>query len=205
PTPRRRARCSRSAASSVSNSRDRASASTPSVRARSRRRCCRGSGARIRRPRGAGSFTYLPVALHDPERSWTRRSSSLATSRPLSTARRSSWTAASPLPTSLRNSLPLAGLVALAAAALAFLSSRVRDWVVMTDELQYAKLATHIGQTLSPVPTLRGQHVSIYSMLYPALISPFYGLLSAPHAFPAPPVANGFPSASASIPPHRLA
>jgi hypothetical protein len=85
------------------------------------------------------------------------------------------------------------------------LASRVRDWVVMTDELEYAKLATHIGQTLSPVPTLRGQHVSIYSMLYPALISPFYGLLSAPHAFRAAHVVNGILFASASIPAYLLA
>ena len=51
-------------------------------------------------------------------------------------------------------------LVGVAAAVLAFLASRIRDWGVMTDELQYAKLATHIGRTLSPLPTMRGMHVS---------------------------------------------
>src|SRR5829696_995610 len=44
-----------------------------------------------------------------------------------------------------RNTIALGTLVASAAVALAVLASRVRDWVVMTDELQYAKLASAIG------------------------------------------------------------
>ena len=83
----------------------------------------------------------------------------------------------------LRLNRSLIALVLVAAGALAILVSRVRDWIVMTDELQYAKLATHIGQTLSPLPSLRGVHVSSYAQVYPLLLAPFYGLLSAPTAF----------------------
>jgi hypothetical protein len=101
--------------------------------------------------------------------------------------------------------LPLASLCLLTAAALAVLASRVRDWLVMTDELQYAKLATHIGDTLSPLPTLRGVHVSAYAQLYPALVAPFFGTLSAPGAFHAAHWLNGVLFASASVPAYLLA
>ena len=101
--------------------------------------------------------------------------------------------------------MKLAGLFAIAAAALGVLATRVRDWVVMTDELQYAKLATHIGQTLSPLPTLRGAHVSSYAQLYPALLSPFYGTLAAPTAFGAAHVVNALLFASGAIPAYLLA
>ena len=94
--------------------------------------------------------------------------------------------------------------MAVAAAALVVLATRVRDWVVMTDELQYAKLATHIGQTLSPLPTLRGVHVSTYAQLYPALLAPFYGTLSDPSAFRAAHVLNAVLFASAAVPAYLL-
>jgi hypothetical protein len=107
--------------------------------------------------------------------------------------------------TFLRLNRSLIALVLLGAAALAALTLRVRDWVVMTDELQYAKLATHIGQTLSPIPTLRGVHVSSYAQVYPLLISPFYGTLSAPGAFRAAHLFNALLFASAAIPVYLLA
>src|SRR6059058_2622144 len=82
-------------------------------------------------------------------------------------ARWSTWL--SSLRTSLRNSRPLAAVFVPAAAVFGFLASRVRDWLVMTDELQYAKLATHISETLSPLPTVRGEHVGAFAQLYPAI------------------------------------
>jgi hypothetical protein len=109
------------------------------------------------------------------------------------------------VPAFLRLNGPLAALVLLAAAALADLAWRVRDWVVMTDELQYAKLATHIGETLSPLPTIRGAHFSAYAQLYPALIAPFYGTMSAPDAFRAAHLVNAVVFASAGIPAFLLA
>jgi hypothetical protein len=105
----------------------------------------------------------------------------------------------------LRLNRSLIALVLLGTGVLAALTLRVRDWVVMTDELQYAKLATHIGQTLSPLPTLRGVHVSSYAQVYPILLSPFYGLLSPPSAFRAAHVLNALLFASAAIPVYLLA
>jgi hypothetical protein len=101
--------------------------------------------------------------------------------------------------------IPLLALFAISAAVLGLLASRVRDWVVMTDELQYAKLATHIGETLSPLPTLRGMHYAAYAQLYPTLIAPFYGNMSSLGAFRAAHVANGVLFASVIFPVFLLA
>jgi hypothetical protein len=99
----------------------------------------------------------------------------------------------------------LVAVVLVAGVALADLAWRVRDWVVMTDELQYAKLATHIGETLSPLPTIRGAHFAAYAQLYPALIAPFYGTMSAPDAFRAAHIVNAVVFASAGVPAFLLA
>ena len=105
----------------------------------------------------------------------------------------------------LRLNRSLLALVLLGAGALAALTLRVRDWVVMTDELQYAKLATHIGETLSPLPVLRGVAVSSYAQVYPILLSPLYGAFSAPTAFRAAHVLNAVLFASAAVPVYLLA
>ena len=98
----------------------------------------------------------------------------------------------------------LGTLVAGAAVTLAFLASRVRDWFVMTDELQYAKLALSIADgTL--LPTLRGERVSAYAPLYPLLLAPLYALLDAPSAFHAAHLLNGALYGSAAIPVYLLA
>lgn len=83
-------------------------------------------------------------------------------------------------------------------------SGRIRDWSVMTDELQYAKLATAIADSYSPVPTLHETSVSILNQLYPLLIAPLYGLLSPPSAFRAAHVWNAVVMASAVIPAYLL-
>ena len=100
---------------------------------------------------------------------------------------------------------PLFALFGVSAAVLASLASRVGDWVVMTDELQYAKLATNIGETLSPLPTLRGAHYATSAQLYPTLIAPFYGNMSALDAFRAAHVENGILFASVVFPVFVLA
>jgi hypothetical protein len=84
-------------------------------------------------------------------------------------------------------------------------SGRIRDWSVMTDELLYAKLATSIGNTFSPLPTVHDTTVEVYNQLYPLLLAPFYGTLSAPDAFRAAHVLNAFVMASAAFPAYLLA
>ena len=83
-------------------------------------------------------------------------------------------------------------------------TGRIRDWSVMTDELQYAKLATAIGETGSPLPSIHDTAVSVSNQLYPLLIAPFYGALSPPSAFRASHVLNAFVMASAVFPAYLL-
>lgn len=99
--------------------------------------------------------------------------------------------------------LGVGGVVAVAAGALGLLATRVRDWVVMTDELQYAKLATAIAHG-DLLPTLRGQYVSSYAQVYPALLAPLYGSLSPPAALTGVHVLNALLFASAAIPAYLL-
>jgi hypothetical protein len=81
----------------------------------------------------------------------------------------------------------------------------VITWAVMTDELQTTKLATSIAETGSPVPYIHGKYYAALSQLYPLLIAPFYGLLTAPAAATAAHVLNGFLLASAAWPAYLLA
>lgn len=95
-------------------------------------------------------------------------------------------------------------LAGSAALALLF-SGRIQDWSVMTDELLYAKLATSIAETLSPLPSVHGTAIGVYNQLYPLLLAPLYGTLSPPDAFRAAHVLNAFVMASAAFPAYLLA
>jgi hypothetical protein len=107
------------------------------------------------------------------------------------------------------------GLVAGVALALLWLglgtslavwfSGRIQDWSVMTDELLYAKLATSIAETGSPLPQVHGASVSVYNQLYPLLLAPLFGPLSPPEAFRAAHVLNTFLMTSAVFPVYLLA
>ena len=99
----------------------------------------------------------------------------------------------------------LAALVAGVSALVAARTRRIGDWAVMTDEMLYAKLATSIGQTSSPLPSLHGELVPVFNVLYPLLLAPFYGSLDPPAAFHAAHVANAIAMASAAVPAYLLA
>jgi hypothetical protein len=81
----------------------------------------------------------------------------------------------------------------------------VKEWVVMTDELLYAKLARHIAASGSPLPVLHGEHVGFLGVVYPILIAPFYGSLDPYGAFEAAHAVNAVLFASAAIPVYLLA
>jgi hypothetical protein len=74
----------------------------------------------------------------------------------------------------------------------------------MTDELLYAKLAGHIGDTGSPLPVLHGVHVGFLGIVYPILLAPFYGTLDPVAAFEAAHIVNAVLFASAAIPAYLL-
>ena len=95
-------------------------------------------------------------------------------------------------------------IVAAATAWIASYSVDVTEWVVMSDELQYAKLATSVFSEPTLLPTLRGIGYDSYSHLYPLLISPLYALFDAASAWRAVHFANALLMASAAIPAYLL-
>jgi len=98
------------------------------------------------------------------------------------------------------------GAVLLGAPILAgYFAMRVTTWAVMTDELQIARLATSIAETLSPVPYIHGEYYGALSQLYPLLIAPFFGLMTAPRAMSATHELNALLMPSAAIPAFLLA
>src|SRR5262245_59839092 len=96
--------------------------------------------------------------------------------------------------------------IVLAAAGLAgYYAARSVNWAVMTDELQVARLATSIADTLSPVPQIQGVYYGALSQLYPLLLAPFFGLLDAPTAVRAGHLLNALLLPSAGVPAFLLA
>jgi len=93
----------------------------------------------------------------------------------------------------------------VSAVLAVWFSGRIQDWSVMTDELLYAKLATSIAETGSPLPSVHGTAIGVYNQLYPLLLAPLYGTLSPPDAFRAAHVLNAFVMASAAFPAYLLA
>src|SRR4051794_26217051 len=104
-----------------------------------------------------------------------------------------------------RPALVVAAVFAGAALVTAYYASRVSEWLVMTDELQYVKVGLGIAGTGSPVPPLRGEYYAAYNVLYPALLAPLLGLLDMPAAFRAAHVLNGILMASTAVPAYLLA
>lgn len=105
----------------------------------------------------------------------------------------------------MRSWLALAGIVAGSASLLAIGTSRVKEWVVMTDELLYAKLAAHVAASGSPIPTIHGEHISFLGVVYPVLLAPFYAVLDPVGAFEAAHIVNAVLFASAAVPVFLLA
>jgi hypothetical protein len=98
----------------------------------------------------------------------------------------------------------LVAIVLGSAGLLTIGTWQVREWIVMTDELLYVKLARHIATTGSPVPSLHGQRVGFLGVVYPILLSPLYGALDPFGAFEAAHVVNALLFASAAIPVYLL-
>src|SRR5256714_7789593 len=100
--------------------------------------------------------------------------------------------------------LPVLAIVLAAGLLAVEYASQATQWAVMTDELQTSKLATSIGQTLSPVPRIHGVYYGALNQLYPLLLSPLYRWLAAPAAFDGAHVLNAFLLASSAWPAYLL-
>jgi hypothetical protein len=104
-----------------------------------------------------------------------------------------------------RRLLAAVAIAVAGGALLAALTSRVRDWFVMTDELLYERLAISIARSGSPLPRVHGEAIGNLNQLYPLLMAPFYAATDTVSAFHAVHVANAFVMASASVPAYLIA
>jgi hypothetical protein len=96
-------------------------------------------------------------------------------------------------------SWPVAVVVLLASLWIGHYAARASQWSVMTDELQVERLAMSVLRHHTPLPTIHGVRVPIYSQLYPLLIAPFYAF-PATTAFRLVHVFNAVLMASTAIP-----
>ncbi len=101
--------------------------------------------------------------------------------------------------------MAVVSIVLGAAAAVAYFAVRATSWAVMTDELQVVRLSESIAQRLSPVPHIHGVYYAALGQLYPLLIAPFFGLMSAPAAETAAHAFNAVLLPSAALPAFLLA
>jgi hypothetical protein len=82
---------------------------------------------------------------------------------------------------------------------------KVPDWVVMTDELLYTKLALAVGNNVSPTARIHGESYGLLSQLYTVLLAPIVTLWDMPTAIKVAHVLNGLLLASTAIPAYLLA
>jgi hypothetical protein len=101
--------------------------------------------------------------------------------------------------------LALSGLWLGLGFGLSFLTRRVADWFVMTDELLYERLALSIARTHSVLPRVHTEVVSNLNQLYPILIAPGFRHGSVVHGFHEAHILNAFVMTSAILPVYYLA
>ena len=98
------------------------------------------------------------------------------------------------------------GAIVVLGALLSWRHTRnTHEWVVMTDELQYLDLARSFGDGSFPLPTLRGEHSTLLSFLYPLLIAPVVALSSAPDGYQSIHAVNALLVSSTAAPVYLLA
>jgi hypothetical protein len=104
----------------------------------------------------------------------------------------------------MRSAAPVLLVVLAAGLWFSYYERLVTSWIVMTDELLYAKLGVAVGYSLSPVPRIHGDYYPAFSQLYPILTAPVYRLFDMPTAFEVVHVLNAFLLASTAIPVYLL-
>ncbi|MFY9487728.1 MAG: hypothetical protein WAP35_03400 [Solirubrobacterales bacterium] len=105
---------------------------------------------------------------------------------------------------SRRVDLPLIAIFAGCAVLGVVMLSKVRQWLMMTDELLYVEMARGFIDSGLPVPQARGEAVSVYQVLYPLLISPIVALFDMPTAYPIIASLNAVLMASVVFPAYKL-
>jgi hypothetical protein len=95
-------------------------------------------------------------------------------------------------------------LWAALATGLAAVTSQVKDWYVMTDELLYERLAVSISQLHSPLPHVHGELIANVNQLYPLLLAPLFAGRLVPAGLHDVHVLNAVVMSSACIPVYLL-
>ncbi|HEV7641881.1 MAG TPA: hypothetical protein VGO39_13525 [Gaiellaceae bacterium] len=96
-------------------------------------------------------------------------------------------------------------LWAMFGTALAWISSYVADWFVMTDELLYERLALSVNRLHSPIPYVHGVVVANLNQLYPLLLAPAFATGTVADGLHRAHVLNAFVVTSAALPTYLLA
>ena len=105
----------------------------------------------------------------------------------------------------MRRALPILGLWCALSVGLTVVTTRVRDWYSMPNELLYERRAIGVAHDLSLLPRVRGQLVATFDQLYPVLIAPAFRWGSVPDSLLAAHALNAWIMASACIPAFLLA
>jgi hypothetical protein len=88
---------------------------------------------------------------------------------------------------------------------LAWITSRVADWFVMTDELLYERLALSVVRLHSPLPRVHDVAIANLNQLYSLLLVPAFATGTVADGLHRAHVLNAFLIASAAIPAYLLA
>jgi len=105
----------------------------------------------------------------------------------------------------LRDPWPVIALWLAFGGVLAAVTTQVRDWFDMTDEMRYERLAIAIARTHSLVPRIHGVNIKSYSQLYPLLIAPAFRHGLGPGDLHVAHLLNAWIMSSACIPAFLLA
>src|SRR4051794_10992567 len=99
-----------------------------------------------------------------------------------------------------RIDLPLVGIVAIAFLWIEHYTSQVTHWGVMTDELQYVRMAVSVGEDHTFIPHIHGQYVHVYSQVYSLLLAPLYAAFDMGKAYHLAHGLNALLMASTAVP-----
>jgi hypothetical protein len=100
---------------------------------------------------------------------------------------------------------PAIALWLMFGGALAWITSRVADWFVMTDELLYERLALSVVRLHSPLPRVHDVAIANLNQLYPLVLAPVFATGTVADGLHRAHVLNAFLVTSTAIPAYLLA
>ena len=106
---------------------------------------------------------------------------------------------------SLAGGLTITGIWLALSLVLGAVTTQVRDWFAMTNELLYELRAINVAQTHSPLPAIHGVAIRSYDQLYPLLLAPAFARGLIAHDLETAHFLNAMIMASACIPAYLLA